>query len=77
MVRINLNEHVRVKLTPYGERLLAESNECYSRPTRNCLGERVFQLWAFMRIFGEHFCNGNDQIIEQNAFVFGDENEHV
>jgi len=76
MVRLNINEHVRVKLTPRGERLLAESSEV-SRPERNCLGERVFQLWDFMKIFGEHFYNGADQIIDQNVFVIGDENEHV
>ena len=78
MVRINLNENVKVIFTPHGEDLLAHSEQGHCITNKNpCLREVTLPLWAFMAICGPHLFNGSKQVIEQNTLVIGDGNEHV
>lgn len=79
MVDFNINEKVRVKLTPYGssvygsyiesidyagqEDLLGYAHE-KAKPDAN--GYNQFQMWQLMAIFGEHMYNGAENVFEKN-----------
>jgi len=76
MVRININEIVLVQLTPHGTQILEGAGRTvFFQPNR--FGERRFQLWELMEIFGPHMHNGMNQIFVENTIVIGDSNEHV
>lgn len=68
---VNLNDHVKVKLTERGRRVWLSywrqigGSDKWARDkvADNSLTE---QLWQVMAIFGEHMCNGGDQLFERN-----------
>lgn len=73
-VSIDLNDFVKVKLTPDAVKIyynyMNEVNVKYDRGIiKNCMpeidseGYTVFQLWQFMNIFGEHMTAGSDPVI--------------
>ncbi len=67
-MRFNVNEHVRVRVTPHGRRLLAEKQRKLEAEFRVSLdrlypaddgdGWSRWQLWKLMAAFGEHLTNG-------------------
>jgi len=75
MVRLNLNEFVKFKLTNDGKNAL-RINPYYTMIEPDCTGEYRLPLWDFCRCFGSYMVNGG-QLIEGNTLVIGDANEHV
>lgn len=79
MVRINTNEYARVKLNPNGKKILDEFKGPLTlrEKTENCCGERQFQIWRLMEIFGPSIYFGEECPFVDNVIVIGDDNEHV
>lgn len=74
-MNINLNDEIRVKLTPFGLKRHKDAwnlltNEafhiCYRAPSIDSNGYSTFQLWEFMNIFGQFLYNGAENVIENN-----------
>lgn len=70
MVNININEHVKFRLSKKGRELFP------GVPVDLCNGESRLQLWEFCNTFGGYFVNGGEQLIIKNTIVLGDANEH-
>jgi hypothetical protein len=79
MVRFNINEKVKFKLTKRGEMFLSEhlANERrqygidaheYYKP--DCCGYITMQLWSFMHLFGPTFEMGFNNSIDKNELIF-------
>ena len=68
-IEFNINEQIKVKLTKYGQKILAETNKTMIfNPDKN--GYYNFSLWKFAHIFGEHLYNGQmKQPIENNKII--------
>jgi hypothetical protein len=88
MISLNVNSHIKVKLTKYG----IEAYERYIHSIYKNLplslvdrfsivridedGYAKFQLWEFMNIFGEYFYMGNThQVIEPLEIYIEDQKE--
>jgi len=60
----NLNDYVRVKLTPRGREIYMEDFEKYGiekgPPPEDADGWCEMQCWCLMQIFGAHICMGID-----------------
>jgi hypothetical protein len=70
MVKINVNEHVKFRLTEEGIKRLPQIK-------RNpCNGESRLQLWEFCKLYGNAVYMGVPALIQDNMLVIGDENEH-
>jgi len=80
MVRFNINDKVKFKLTDYGKRFLEghlanerrqygiDARECY-KP--DCCGYIKMQMWEFMNLFGSTFEMGfRNQVIVNNELIF-------
>jgi hypothetical protein len=71
---VNLNEYIKVKLTDKGKEIYrnyySDIDDEYV-PTLDVDEEGFckFQLWHFMRIFGEHFCMGSGLPCETNVKI--------
>ena len=73
---INLNTHILVKLTPYGDAIIYNHyNELGDMigqdltsliPKKDESGYSQIQLWVFMSIFGEHIHHFSPSIVEDN-----------
>lgn len=86
-MKININHIVKVKLTDLGNKIYEEylQNEYKSLSHYSGLatiriekekdqdGYIHFQLWDFMRIFGEHFYVGSEAVTEHNEIIFPDD----
>lgn len=71
-MKFNINDKVRVKLTPMGlaihranhyklyEKYPPNSVPIYVPPEQNSDGWSTWQLWDLMREFGQHLRNGAD-----------------
>ena len=80
MKTFNINERIKVKLTPRGIDIFYhqfdELNGKYKGmgflPLDPCMpeidedGDTEFQLWYFMNIYGKHMANGLSSVIENN-----------
>ena len=79
----NINDTIKVKLTAHGKEILDNDVENILPIMKTCISDKTyypyhvdkdgyieFQLWDFMRIFGQHFWNGCPQIIENNEIIF-------
>jgi hypothetical protein len=78
MVRININEFVKVKLTPQGKVILNTTTPSVAFDFDACNNEYRLQLWELMRTFGPHFSNGLQKpLFVNNTLVIGDANEHI
>lgn len=89
MISLNVNSHIKVKLTKYGieayERYIKNALPCslvlvgkfFIPPARiDEEGYTKFQLWEFMQIFGEYFYMGNThQVIEPLEIYIDDQKE--
>lgn len=78
---INLNEHIKVKLTDYGKDVYYHQfdhiNNCYGRevckpfmPKTDKDGYTSFQLWEFIHIYGSHIGLGFKNVIEPLEIVY-------
>ena len=81
MIKINLNETVKVKLTPYGAEIyykqFDELNKQYGREICKPLMPRIdkdgyteFQLWNFIELYGQHIGIGKTNVIEPLDIVY-------
>jgi hypothetical protein len=81
MIKINLNETVKVKLTDLGKDIyyhqFDDLNECYGRqivkprfPKCDDEGYTKFQLWEFMELYGEHMGMCKPNVIEPLEIVY-------
>lgn len=76
---VNLNEHIKVKLTPEGEKIYKvyyHGKDYASLPTELLPGLTPdkdgyveFQLWDFMLIFGQHFHMGVNAPCNPDCFI--------
>lgn len=77
-MKINLNDYIKVRLTPYGIDILTEY---YSNSFKNFYtdeeilaymntkfedGFLKIQMWEFCNVFGDYMLNGNEQLIFKN-----------
>jgi len=78
---MNLNDFIKVKLTPRGERIhfdyyykylprFSSAELCF--PTKDKEGFTKYMLWEFAHIFGEHLYNGAEQLIQKNEVIIVD-----
>lgn len=78
---ININEHVKVKLTDYGKEIFYHQydklNKTYGKeiikpsfPTVDSDGYTSFQLWCFMNLYGRYIDMGLQNVIEPLEIVF-------
>lgn len=86
-MKINLNHTIKVKLTDLGNKIYEDylQNEYKSlshypglaavrlEKEKDQDGYINFQLWDFMRIFGEHFYVGSEAVTEDNAIITPDD----
>lgn len=80
MIKVNINDVIKVKLTDLGKEIVQKNFDELQAwyptiPLQTIYpidddGYTEFQLWAFMSIFGEHLYNGAPQIIENNEIIF-------
>ena len=79
--KINLNETIKVKLTPYGEEIyykqFDELNKKYGREICNPQMPRIdtdgyteFQLWQFIELYGQHIGMCKSNVIEPLDIVY-------
>lgn len=84
MIKFNMNDNVKVKLTPKGFKILrdeynrtkalVESNGGeykypYAPPKVDADGYSEFQLWVLMTTFGNHLSSGFDLPFETTIYL--------
>lgn len=86
-MKININRIVKVKLTDLGNEIYEDYLQDEYEFLSHCSGLAAirlekekdqdgyihFQLWDFMRIFGEHFYVGSEAVTEDNEIIFPDD----
>lgn len=93
MIRFNMNQTVKVKLTDLGLKILKEKHEKTREEMRNTIGidigefdqnERLDkvgyyreQLWVVMQIFGPHMETGNNIPFETDILLLSDEEDRI
>ena len=81
MIKINLNETVKVKLTDLGKDIFYhrfdDLNKYYGRqiakprfPECDDEGYTKFQLWEFMELYGEHMGMCEPNVIEPLEIIY-------
>lgn len=79
--KININEHIKVKLTDYGKEIFYHQydnlNKAFGKeiikpsyPTVDSDGYTSFQLWCFMNLYGRYIDIGVQNVIEPLEIVF-------
>lgn len=87
MIKINLNETIKVKLTPLGAEIyykqFDELNKQYSReickpqmPQIDKDGYTEFQLWNFIELYGQHIGMCKPNVIEPLDIVYCKHNKN-
>ena len=85
MIKINLNETIKVKLTPYGAEIyykqFDELNKLHGReickpkmPRIDKDGYTEFQLWHFIELYGQHIGMCKPNVIEPLDIVYCEHN---
>jgi len=73
MLKININDKVRVRLTEYGKQCLAENYAKLSMASPNLKpdadGWTEWQLWHLMQEFGQHIAMGLPVPFEANEML--------
>jgi hypothetical protein len=62
MLSMNLNQHVKVKLTDRGKEILRLAKRDYFEADEE--GFHRFQFWIFIEIFGSHMSFFQESVIE-------------
>lgn len=81
MVKINLNEYVKVHLTDLGKEIYYHQvdtiNDAYGKiviepkfPTEDSDGYTEFQLWDFIRLYGPHIGMCKPNVISPLEIVY-------
>lgn len=81
MHQVNLNDYVKFKLTDSGNKIIEKYrlklsemiNQEVSRDVVVKTDENGFEymtLWEFMKVFGDHFHNGANPVVEDNNLLF-------
>lgn len=81
MIRINLNETVKVRLTDLGKEIYYHQYDDFNNkqgrkicepsfPKVDANGYSTFQLWEFMELYGEHFGMMKPNVIEPLEIVY-------
>lgn len=83
MVKINLKEKIKVKLTDYGKvvyyKRLEELNRKLGSIFKLCLpkedeeGYTTFQLWVFMETYGQYMNMTTPNVIEPLEIIYQEE----
>ena len=67
ILKFNVNDIVRVKLTQVGLNIIRKKEDCYRhlkisgiKRKKDKEGYTKFQLWELMSLFGDHLYNGCD-----------------
>lgn len=82
-MKMNMNDQVRVKLTPYGMNCLrshlieynnfreqfAAAPLPFTLPTTDAEGYMTWSLWELMNIFGKYHSVGHPVIFEDNSVL--------
>ena len=77
-MKVNINHHIKVRLTPVGREILFDHNNEVNRflgrpdkPIRepDAEGFHQFQIWDCMAIFGPHMQLGMDVPFEPTVFI--------
>ena len=78
-MKVNFDDHVRVKLTSWGKEVHSKYYERYLgvysqrfAPTLDEEGYTIYTLRDFMNIFGEHVDRGINDIIDPRIIEFVD-----
>lgn len=83
-MRINLNDFIKVKLTPLGKEIyyhrFDEINTTWGReickptyPKEDENGYTKFQLWIFMELYGQHLGLAKPNVIEPLEIIYQEE----
>ena len=80
MITFNINQYIKVKLTDKGKEVIQNDYDrlCAAYPNADFKpvyleddeGYTKFQLWDFMRLFGEYMYCGSPCYIENNEIFF-------
>lgn len=82
-VAINLNQCVKVKLTDYGKDIYYHQYDCINQyreiitphfPEEDSEGYSVFQLWDFMRLYGEYMSPSSKLVIQPLEIIYCEDN---
>lgn len=75
-LKMNINDHIKVKLTDYGKRMLedafsvCEDNKNLNRYTQSDEnGYTKFQMWDFIQLLGEYMILGQEKVIETEILI--------
>lgn len=84
----NINDKVKVKLTPYGEEIHYKHFSIFKgwlpehmkklislEPEKDEDGYTTYQLWELMNIFGSEMHMGADQVFENNIILLEGETD--
>lgn len=77
MKKINLNDIIRVKLTPKGKEILIKDKTFYKKDSEETFKSAKYldiQIWEFMRCFGNFLFLGCDNVVENNVVFLKDTN---
>lgn len=87
-MKINLNESVKVKLTPFAQEIYKQQIEDLNKRIGKTVvikknrntdkdGYSTFQLWDFIETFGAYIGMGRPNIIEPLEIVYEQEAHHA
>ena len=66
---MNINDQIKFKLTKFGKDIMKKSYWGVDLPKTDKEGYYRTSIWEFANIFGCHFHNGQNQIIENNLII--------
>lgn len=73
MTPFNINQYVRVKLTPFGRRIhlftYTQLPDKYTPPKEDEAGYSEWQLWNLMQIFGPYIKLGGEQPFDADILI--------
>ena len=87
MQSINLNDRIKVRLTPLGAEIFYHQYDSLIKehpqittimphmPQIDKNGYTTFQLWGFIELYGTYIHMGADQVIEDNRIYFEESQE--
>jgi hypothetical protein len=71
-MKFNINEKVKVKLTPKGNGILRDKGENPNDLMKDENGFVEFQLWELMNLFGQQMYNGCTNIPFETTIIIPD-----
>jgi hypothetical protein len=70
-MKLNINDKVKVKLTPHGESILGYENPVFYKRDFDIKNKILkVQLWMVMDIFGDYIGGGCEQVfVDDNIYI--------